>query len=62
MPSSIQLDELDFGNSTRLYDGIAAGLDALQGIEGRRVVLVLTDGEDTDSRVGLEGHPREGRG
>ena len=47
-----QLDELDFGNSTRLYDGIAAGLDALQGIEGRRVVLVLTDGEDTDSRAG----------
>ena len=47
-----QLDELDFGNSTRLYDGIAAGLDALQGVEGRKVVLVLTDGEDTDSEAG----------
>ena len=44
------LNDLYFGNPTRLNDGIAAGLDALQGIEGRRVVLVFTDGEDTSSR------------
>lgn len=45
------LDDLYFGNPTRLNDGIAAGLDALKGVEGRRVVLVFTDGEDTSSRT-----------
>jgi len=48
------LNDLYFGNPTRLNDGIAAGLDALQGIEGRRVVLVFTDGEDTASRLGFK--------
>jgi Ca-activated chloride channel family protein len=44
--------DLDYGNGTRLYDALAVGLDELQGIEGRRVILVFTDGEDTASRVG----------
>jgi Ca-activated chloride channel family protein len=48
------LNDLYFGNPTRLNDGIAAGLDALHGIEGRRVVLVFTDGEDTSSRTGFK--------
>ena len=48
------LNDLYFGNPTRLNDGIAAGLDALQGIEGRRVVLVFTDGEDTSSKTGFK--------
>ncbi len=48
------LNDLYFGNPTRLNDGIAAGLDALQGIEGRRVVLVFTDGEDTSSRLSFK--------
>jgi len=47
------LNDLYFGNPTRLNDGIAAGLDALKGVEGRRVVLVFTDGEDTSSRTGF---------
>ncbi len=42
---------LDFGNPTRLYDGVAAGLDALTGVDGRRVVLVFTDGDDTSSET-----------
>jgi Ca-activated chloride channel family protein len=46
------LRELDFGNPTRLYDAVAASMDRLNKIEGRRVVLVFTDGEDTGSRVG----------
>ena len=46
------LDLLDFGNSTRLYDAVAESLDALEGVTGRKVILVLTDGEDTDSAVG----------
>ena len=48
------LNDLYFGNPTRLNDGIAAGLDALKGIEGRRVVLVFTDGEDTASRTSFK--------
>jgi Ca-activated chloride channel family protein len=48
------LNDLYFGNPTRLNDGIAAGLDALKGLDGRRVVLVFTDGEDTASRTGFK--------
>ena len=44
---------LDYGNGTRLWDAVAASLDELKNIEGRRVVLVFTDGDDTSSRVGL---------
>jgi len=48
------LNDLYFGNPTRLNDAIATSLDALQGIEGRRVILVFTDGEDTSSRIGFK--------
>jgi Ca-activated chloride channel family protein len=47
------LKDLQFGNPTRLNDAIAASLDALEGIDGRRVVLVFTDGEDTSSKTGF---------
>jgi Ca-activated chloride channel homolog len=47
------LEDLGFGNSTRLYDGIDAGLGELAGVEGRRVVLVFTDGDDTASKTSL---------
>jgi Ca-activated chloride channel family protein len=43
--------QLDFGNGTRLWDAVLLSLDELRGIEGRRVVLVFTDGDDTDSRT-----------
>ena len=43
-------NEIQFGNPTRLYDAVNFSLDALQGIEGRRVVLVFTDGDDTGSQ------------
>jgi len=43
--------ELDFGNGTRLWDAVLMSLDELKGVEGRRVVLVFTDGEDTESRT-----------
>jgi Ca-activated chloride channel family protein len=36
-------------NATRLWDGIMDSLDALNGTDGRRVVLVLSDGFDTNS-------------
>ena len=44
--------DLDYGNGTRLYDALAESLNALRGIEGRRVILVFTDGDDTASRIG----------
>jgi Ca-activated chloride channel family protein len=47
------LDDLQFGNATRLWDGLAFSLDALKGVDGRRVVLLFTDGDDTGSRVGF---------
>ena len=47
-----ELASLDFGNDTRLHDAIAASLDALLGTEGRKVVLVLTDGQDSASHIG----------
>jgi len=48
--------DLDFGNGTRLWDAVDMSLDELKGIEGRRVILVFTDGDDTDSRkAGLGG-------
>ena len=47
-----ELDGLDFGNDTRLHDALAASLDALRGSAGRKVVLVLTDGQDSASDVG----------
>ena len=45
--------DLDFGNGTRLWDAVNTSLDELKGVEGRRVVLVFTDGDDTSSKVGL---------
>ena len=47
------LQDLGFGNPTRLYDAIDASLDELTGIEGRRVVIVFTDGDDTASKIGM---------
>jgi Ca-activated chloride channel family protein len=45
--------DLDYGNGTRLWDAVGAALDELKGIDGRRVVLVFTDGDDTASKIGL---------
>jgi Ca-activated chloride channel family protein len=43
--------DLDYGNGTRLWDAVGASLEELKGIEGRRVILVFTDGDDTESRT-----------
>jgi Ca-activated chloride channel homolog len=47
------LKELDFGYPTRLYDAIDQSIDKLEPIDGRRVVVVFTDGDDTASKAGL---------
>jgi len=57
------LNDLQFGNPTRLYDAIDGGMSLLKPVEGRKVVLVFTDGDDTASRVGFGDvldHAREG--
>jgi Ca-activated chloride channel family protein len=47
------LDDLMFGNPTRLYDAVDQAIDQLRPVEGRKVVLVFTDGDDTASKTGL---------
>jgi Ca-activated chloride channel family protein len=47
------IKELDFGNATRLWDAVDQSLEELKDVDGRRVVVVFTDGDDTGSRVGL---------
>src|SRR3954451_20342423 len=44
---------LDFGNGTRLWDAVGASLDELKSIDGRKVILVFTDGDDTESKLRL---------
>jgi Ca-activated chloride channel family protein len=45
--------DIDYGNGTRLWDAVGLSLDELKGKEGRRVVLIFTDGDDTASRTRL---------
>jgi len=47
------LKDLQFGNPTRLYDATYESVAMLEGVEGRKVVLVFTDGDDTASRRGM---------
>jgi Ca-activated chloride channel homolog len=47
------LRNLDFGYPTRLYDALDESIAHLENIDGRKVVLVFTDGDDTASKVGL---------
>lgn len=42
-------EDLQVGNPTALWDAADRGMDALTGVEGRRVVLVFTDGADNHS-------------
>jgi Ca-activated chloride channel family protein len=44
------LNDLQFGNPTRLWDAVDASMEELKNVEGRKVVLVFTDGDDTASR------------
>jgi Ca-activated chloride channel family protein len=45
------LGDLDFGYPTRLYDAVDYSITQLEPVEGRKVVLVFTDGEDSASKV-----------
>jgi Ca-activated chloride channel family protein len=44
---------LDYGNGTRLWDAAGASLDELKQVDGRKVILLFTDGDDTESKLKL---------
>jgi Ca-activated chloride channel homolog len=46
-------NDLDFGYPTRLYDAVDESLARLEPEDGRKVVLVFTDGDDTASKIGV---------
>ena len=46
------LKDIDFGYPTRLFDAVDQCVDRLMDIDGRRVIVLLTDGEDTSSKKG----------
>lgn len=45
------IDHLPLGAATALYDAIYLGADALNAREGRKVMVVITDGGDTLSKM-----------
>src|ERR1044071_8243235 len=47
------LCDLHDGNPTRLWDAVDSSIDMLKPIDGRKVVLVFTDGDDTYSKTGF---------
>jgi Ca-activated chloride channel family protein len=47
------LRDLQYGNPTRLWDAVDESIDMLKDVEGRKIVLVFTDGDDTASRKGM---------
>jgi Ca-activated chloride channel family protein len=49
------LDRLHPGAATALYDAIYVGSEALQERQGRKVMVVITDGGDTVSSVNYQG-------
>jgi VWFA-related protein len=48
------LDRLRPWGGTALYDAMLKSIDQLGPQEGRRVIVVFTDGEDLDSKIPLE--------
>jgi len=47
------LRDLQYGNPTRLWDAVDQSIEMLKPVDGRKVVLVFTDGDDTYSRAGF---------
>ena len=56
------VDALEPDGGTRFYDAVERALELLAGRKGRRAVLAMTDGWDTDSRLqGIETLVAKGR-
>ena len=47
------LKDLQYGNPTRLWDAVDQSIGMLEEIDGRKVVLVFTDGDDTSNKLGF---------
>ena len=45
------IDRVRVGSATALYDAVYLGSQALESRQGRKVLVVITDGGDTDSQV-----------
>jgi Ca-activated chloride channel homolog len=45
------LRDLQYGNPTRLWDAVDQSVDMLKPVDGRKIVLVFTDGDDTYSKT-----------
>jgi len=48
------LDRLRIGSATALYDAVYLGAEALEKRDGRKVMVVITDGGDTASRTSYQ--------
>ncbi|HVO82182.1 MAG TPA: VWA domain-containing protein [Terriglobales bacterium] len=53
------IDRLKVGSATALYDALFLGAQALEPRQGRRVMVVITDGGDTMSKVDYKEAVRE---
>ncbi len=53
------IDRIRIGTSTSLYDAVYLGSDALAKRQGRKVMVVITDGGDTGSNVSYQEALRE---
>ena len=53
------IDHIRLGSATALYDALYLGAQALDRREGRKVLVVITDGGDTVSKVDYQGALRE---
>jgi VWFA-related protein len=45
------LGDLQYGNPTRLFDAIDQSIEMLEGVQGRKIVVIFTDGDDTSSKI-----------
>ena len=46
-------NDIDFGYPTRLWDAAEESLLRLEPMDGRKVVVLFTDGDDTSSKIGV---------
>ena len=47
--------DMQFGNGTRLWDALYESIGALKEEPARKVIVVLSDGDDTTSRMAGDG-------
>ncbi len=55
-------NDIDFGYPTRLWDAADESLQRLEPMDGRKVLVLFTDGDDTSSKIGsgkVMDHARE---